>query len=129
MQKIPLSLARAGMKLARPVERGGGITVAAKGLELTDVLIGRLENMKIERIVVEGNPVDLEGAAGGAVFSERLERLDHLFRNYGDDPWMRKVKAFLHHYFKLKAAGAGSGQVEEMEDEAENGPESREGGE
>lgn len=127
MQKIPLTLARPGMKLARSVERDGSITVAAKGLELTEALIGRLENMKVERVVVEGNPVDLDGVAGGAVFAERLERLDHLFRNYGDDPWMRKVKAFLHHYFKLKAAGTGTGRVEEVEEER-NG-EARENGE
>ncbi len=126
MQKIPLNLARAGMVLARPVERDNGITVAAKGLELTDSLIQRLENMKVERIVVDGNPVDLDGAAGGAVFTERLERLDHLFRNYGSDPWMRKVKVFLHHYFKIKSAGAGAGQVEEVEDVDDSGEENGE---
>lgn len=100
MQKILIKLAQPGMVLARPVERGG-ITVAAAGLELTQALIERLGNMKIDRLVVEGNPVALEG--GGPLFAARLERLDHLFRSYQADPWMRKVQAFLRHYFKLKA--------------------------
>lgn len=64
MQKIPLMLAKAGMTLARDVYRGGspiGIPVCAKGTELTDSLIARLENMDVQSVHVEGRPVREEG--------------------------------------------------------------------
>lgn len=103
MQKIPLNLATPGMKLAKPVTRENGMVVIAEGMELTDSLIARMENMNIDKIVVKGNPVDLGGEGGDTAFGKRLERLDHLFRRQ-DSPWMQKVKEFFHKYFKLKAA-------------------------
>lgn len=114
MQKIPLKLARSGMVLARPVIRENGITVVAEGFELTDSLILRLEGMKIERIVVKGNPVDM-GGGGSTAFDERLARLDHLFRSWEKDQWMRKVKAFLANYFRLKAAARAAAETAERE--------------
>lgn len=104
MQKIPLKLAEPGFKLAKAVQREDGITVVAEGVELTEALLQRLESMDIERLVVKGNPVDLGEAGGGTAYDKRLERLDHLFRVYGSDQWMLKVKAFLGRYFELKAA-------------------------
>ncbi|MGE4291307.1 MAG: hypothetical protein AB7E32_03755 [Desulfovibrio sp.] len=114
MQKIPLKLARPGMVLARPVVRENGITIVAEGFELTDSLIQRLEGMKIERIVVKGNAVSMEGG-GTTAFDERLGRLDHLFRAYEKDQWMRKVKAFLANYFRLKAAAQAATEAAERE--------------
>ncbi|MDD4732794.1 MAG: hypothetical protein PHX58_12755 [Desulfovibrio sp.] len=110
MQKIPLKLAQPGMVLARAVSRENGITVVAEGVELTEPLITRLESMKIERLVVKGNPVRMEGG-GSTAFDVRVERLDHLFRAYRDDQWMRKVKAFLANYFRLKAAAQAAAQA------------------
>ncbi|MGE4506412.1 MAG: hypothetical protein AB7D51_13775 [Desulfovibrionaceae bacterium] len=103
MQKIPLKLAKPGMKLARAVARKDGLTVVAEGVELTAALLSRLESMDIDRIVVQGEAVDL-GSGGGTAYDERLARLDHLFRAYSGDQWMLKVKAFLRRYFQLKAA-------------------------
>jgi hypothetical protein len=114
MQKIPLKLAKPGMILARSVTRENGITVVAEGFELTESLILRLEGMKVERVVVKGNPVRMEGG-GATAFDERLARLDHLFRAYEKDQWMRKVKAFLANYFRLKAAAQAAAEAAEQE--------------
>ncbi|MGE4296871.1 MAG: hypothetical protein AB7E47_02485 [Desulfovibrionaceae bacterium] len=111
MQKIPLNLAAAGMVLAKPVMRDNGTVLVAEGTELTDNLLFRLENMHVDNVVVEGSPVamgDSEGIASGADWGKRLERLDHLFRHHGGDPYMAAVKAWLHEYFAVKAAGVAA---------------------
>ncbi len=117
MQKIPIDLAAPGMKLAKPVTKEGGMTIMAEGMELTDSLIARLANMKIDRITVQGNPVDLGGAGTGTVYSERLERLDTLFRRYAKDKWMMRVKGRMARYFQMRAAAqeAKRKAMEEME--------------
>lgn len=125
MQKIPLKLAKPGMKLGRPVTRTNGITVVAEGVELTQVLIDRLSSMDIERIVVQGNPLNLGEAGGGTAYDVRLKRLNHLFRGHGTNQWMMKVKAFLARYFELKAASKAAEdaalQAIEAEPDEENG--------
>ncbi len=103
MQKIPVKLAAPGMKLAKPVTRENGMVVLAEGLELTDGIINRLVSMNVERIVVQGNPLDL-GDGGDSSWGKKSERLDHLFRRYNDDKWMFRVKGFFREYFNLKAA-------------------------
>ncbi|MBN2139370.1 MAG: hypothetical protein JW718_00050 [Desulfovibrionaceae bacterium] len=114
MQKIPLKLARPGMKLAKPVVSDSGMTLMAEGMELSDGLIMRLENMKVERIVVQGNPVDLAGVGGGTKFAERVERLDHLFRGLDGDGWMMEVKGHLRSYFQIKAAAQEAEEAEKQ---------------
>ncbi|WP_243545877.1 hypothetical protein [Pseudodesulfovibrio tunisiensis] len=104
MQKIPLDLAQPGMKLAKPVTNDGGMTIMGEGMELTESLIGRLESMNVDRITVQGSPVDVGGAGAGTRYAERVERMDHLFRHYASDMWMIKVKNRLKQYFQLKAA-------------------------
>ncbi|MBI9080181.1 MAG: hypothetical protein JEY79_10645 [Pseudodesulfovibrio sp.] len=120
MQKIPIDLAAPGMKLAKPVIKEGGMTIMAEGMELTESLIVRLENMKIDRITVQGHPVDMGGAGSGTKYAERLERLDVLFRRYGEDKWMMRVKNRMSQYFQIKAAAqeakmnaAGISEIEE----------------
>lgn len=134
MQKIPIDLAGPGMKLAKPVTKENGMTVMAEGMELTESLISRLKNMNIERITVQGSPVDMGGTGAGTVYAERLERLDHLFRRYSEDKWMMRVKARMGQYFRIKAAAqearrkaveammAGDGEAE-VETEVNDGGE------
>lgn len=98
-------MAKPGMKLAKPVQRDNGITVMAEGMELTQALIDRLDTMKIDRVVVQGHPVDIGGVAGGTKYDERLDRMAHLFRTYENDKWMMMVKNRLESYFRIKAAG------------------------
>ncbi|HMM38311.1 MAG TPA: hypothetical protein PKB11_06085 [Desulfovibrio sp.] len=103
MQKIPLTLAKPGMKLAKAVTRDNGMVVMGAGMELTETHIERLRGMEVDRITVEGNPV--EGADGvDTSAAKRLERLDHLFRRMSGDPWMDQVRGYLNEYFRLKAA-------------------------
>lgn len=104
MQKIPIDLAVPGMKLAKPVTKEGGMTIMAEGMELTDSLIARLDNMKIDRITVQGHPIDMGGAGAGTKYAERIERLDVLFRRYETDKWMVRVKDRMAQYFRIKAA-------------------------
>ena len=117
MQKIPLNLAKAGMKLAKPIARDNGMVVAAEGLELTDALLERLANMEIERIVVMGNPVDMGGVGLDVLYAKRAERQDHLFRNYEDDKWMQSIKKFIKDFFELKAVQNRPPEDDEQEDQ------------
>lgn len=116
MQKIPLNLAKPGMVLGKPVARENGVVIMADGTELTDSLIFRLENMKIDRIVVKGNPVDMGNASAGA--AERIKQLDYLFRMHGQDLWMCKVKGFLKRYFAFKASSEMAAAANEDENDA-----------
>ena len=58
MQKINLEQAQAGMVLARAVTNEKGITLCGEGTALTDSLIERLRKMAIQKVAVEGHPVD-----------------------------------------------------------------------
>lgn len=104
MQKIPLSLAKPGMILAKAVARDNGMVIVGEGAALTPALLDRLDSLCIEAIVVEGNPVGDGGAAAGTAAAARLERLDHLFRRQMQDPFMARVKTELQRYFTVKAA-------------------------
>lgn len=108
MQKIPLQAARPDMVLAKPVTRDNGMVLVAAGTVLTDSLINRLENMDVAAIVVEGNPVDLDGSGGQAV-AKKMERLDRLFRNFQNDPYMGKVKKIIGEYYQQQGAFGGVG--------------------
>jgi hypothetical protein len=108
MQKIPLDLARPGMILAKPVARPDGIAVAAAGSELSESLLDRFDSMGVSHLVVEGEPVALDGPAGSSSFDKRLERLDYLFRKFPDDKWMVQIRRLLDHYFRMKAAASAA---------------------
>lgn len=86
MQKIPLMLAKAGMKLARDIFRGDspvGMPICGKGTELTDSLIARFENMDVQCVHVEGHPVWEEGES---TFDELLQELDSRFAKTRHEP-------------------------------------------
>lgn len=104
MQKIPLNLARPGMVLAKPVSRSDGIAVAAAGSELSESLLDRFDGMGVTHVVVEGEPVKLDGPPGATSFDKRLERLDFLFRKHADNDWMLQIKRLMDHYFRMRAA-------------------------
>ncbi len=105
MQKIPLSLAKSGMILAKPLLRDNGLVLVAENTELSETLLQRLERMDIQTITVQGHPVDL-GDGGENPYAKRLARLDHLFRRHAQDAWMQKVREHIRQYFQLKSASA-----------------------
>ena len=102
------------MVLAKPVQREDAMVLLAGGTELSTTLIKRLESMGVEQIVVEGNPVDMDGLL--ATSSRTADDLDRLFRKHADNEFMMKLKAHLAEYFLLKAASAAQGADEEDED-------------
>jgi hypothetical protein len=99
MQKIPLTLAKAGMKLAKPITKANGMPIIASGVELSDTLIARLDGMGIDKIFVVGDAV-----AASQNPSVRVARLERLFRRLEGEPFMREVKDWLREYFTIKAA-------------------------
>jgi len=99
MQKIPLTLATPGMKLAMPITKANGMPIIAAGVELSESLIARLDGMGIDKVFVVG-----EAVSASQNPSERAARLDRLFRRLDDDEFMRTVKAHLREYFTVKAA-------------------------
>ena len=98
MQNIPLKAARSGMKLAKPVTQKNGMVVMGEGMELTDSLIAKLQQMKVKAIVVHGSP---EGG-GDSDWDKMAERMGTLFRRYGEDPWMSRLEKALTRFFLTK---------------------------
>jgi hypothetical protein len=109
MQKIPLLLAKSGMILARDVFRGNspiGIPICGKGIELTDALIARFDNMDIQTVCVEGHPILEEN---GHSCDDLLRELDDRFIKTLHNP----LNVMLHDIFKaylIKSMGDGSDQ-------------------
>jgi hypothetical protein len=92
MQNIPISLAAAGMVVAREIKMVGDAAdrvLCGKGVRLTDSLISRLHQLGIESVVVEGHPAKMEGEV---TLEQMLEALDRRFSRLTDDPLMMKVK-------------------------------------
>jgi len=108
MQKIPLKLAAAGMKLAKSVERADGIVLVGEGTELSDPLITRIGQAGVSSIVVQGSPVDMDGLEGGADYGRIRGRLEHLFRKHRDDRFMAALHGTFDRYFRAKAAEAAA---------------------
>lgn len=92
MQNIPLTLAKAGMVVAKELKASddpAGMTICGKGVKLTDSLIDRLGQMGIQSVTVEGHPVKMEGESS---VEEMLAALEHRFRRAGDDSLMKTIK-------------------------------------
>lgn len=85
MQKIPLNLAAAEMVLARDVFRSdspAGIPICGRGTPLTDSLIGRLANLGVQSVYVEGHPVQQDGDRS---LEDQLADLDRRFCKVTDN--------------------------------------------
>lgn len=62
--------------------------------------------MGVDYIVVEGEPVQMDGVVSGTNYDTRLQNLDQLFRKHTRDSWMMQIKDVLTGYFKMKVAGS-----------------------
>ena len=100
MQKIPLKLAKAGMKLAKPVTNDRVMTLCGAGIELTEEMINRLSNMEVARITVEGHPIDTGESVKS--LSQLIDELNVRFRYVEGDPLMIKIKNILLERFKQR---------------------------
>jgi hypothetical protein len=112
MQKIPLNLAKPGFRLAKPVARADGAVVVPQGAELTEAILDKLDMMGVEVVVVDGEPITMDGVASGTNYDVRLQRLDHLFRKHQDDAWMNQLKGLIREFFTMKAAGKSAARPE-----------------
>jgi len=111
MQKIPLQLAKPDMVLAKPVTRENGMVLVAAGTVLTAGLIAKLDNMGVDLLVVEGEALEMGGACNEEVLAKKRERLDHLFRNFGNDKYMGQVKQMIAEYYVRQCALAAAAQA------------------
>jgi uncharacterized Fe-S cluster-containing radical SAM superfamily enzyme len=98
MQKISLSLAKSGMKLAKAVLDGKGVVLCGEEMELNEKLISRLSNMGIQRITVEGHPVDTDEEEKS--LEGELQDLEKRFEKVALDPVMKMIKAILEKRLK-----------------------------
>jgi len=96
VQRLPLSLAAPGMKLAREVATPEGKVLCGPGLELTEDLITRLERSGIGVVTVEGHPVRLPGELS---ISQRLKELEARFSKVKDDPVLRALMRLIGEYW------------------------------
>ena len=90
MQRIKLSQAEPGMILSRPVETSNGQILCAKGTELNEALIVRLERLEISSITVEGNPVD--DGSPRKTLEEEMAEIDQRFSNVTNNKLMMVLK-------------------------------------
>jgi hypothetical protein len=86
MRKIPISQARAGQIVRRPVHGASGALLCQPGTQLSDILIERLQNFGVEVLVVD--------AGGDAVvpFSATAAGLDERFAGHEQDELMMALK-------------------------------------
>ncbi|MBW1739783.1 MAG: hypothetical protein JRJ42_01470 [Deltaproteobacteria bacterium] len=104
MQKIPVNLAKPGMKLAKPVANDRGIVLCGTGAELTEEMITRLSDMGVKRITVEGHPVDTGDPE--KTLSQQIRELDARFKKVEGDPLMGRIKDIFLERLKERAKEA-----------------------
>ena len=100
MQKIPLNLAKPGMRLAKTVLNEKGLVLCGEGVELNDALISRLSNLNINKITVEGHPVDT--GVEEKPLEEQIQDLEKRFEKVKSDPLMKMIKSIFEKQIRLK---------------------------
>jgi hypothetical protein len=87
MKKLPLSEARPGEVVARPVVTSGGVILVQPGTALTADILARLADLRVETLCIEGTSADARPLA------EILEELDRRFADHEQDDLMMALKA------------------------------------
>jgi len=109
VQNIPISLAAAGMVLAKEIKADDNPArppICGKGVTLTDSLLSRLTSMGIQSVIVEGHPVRIEGEK---TLEETLNILDKRFAKVSDDPLMQKLREIYRKQI-IRSMGEADGQ-------------------
>jgi hypothetical protein len=101
MQKIPLDMAKSGMKLAKDVLTDNGRVLCGQGTELTDSLLLRLDNLGIQSITVEGFPVPMPGEEVKPL-EVLIEELEERFKMVTSDPVLMEIKEIFKKQLILK---------------------------
>jgi len=97
MQKIPIFLAKAGMKLAAEVKDDQGRTLCGPGVELDQSLIERFEKMGVKFLVVEGRPVKFPWDRS---LQEDLELLEKRFAKVASDKRLEMIKETIRTFWQ-----------------------------
>jgi len=90
MQKVPITLVKPGMVLAKPVKNEKGMPLCAEGTELNANLIERLKKMNVNMLALKGHPVDLGDAE--KTTQEKLQDIVTRFSRVEGDPIMDKLR-------------------------------------
>lgn len=101
MRKVPVKLAVAGMKLAKPVIIGSGVILCDAGEVLTEEIIARLSAAEVELIKIEGEPQDEDEVK--KTLDQQIVDLQARFRRVEADPLMSKIKGMLLRRLREKA--------------------------
>ncbi len=100
MQRIKVEQAAPGMVIAHPIETSNGQVLCAKGTELSEGLIGRLEKIEISHIFVEGHPVD--DGKPRKTLEEELATLERRFGSVTDNKLMSALKIIVQKHIQKK---------------------------
>jgi hypothetical protein len=100
MQKIPLTLAKQGMKVAKAVLNEKGLVLCGEGVELDDALISRLTNLNVNKITVVGHPVDT--GMEEKPLEEQVQDLEKRFEKVKSDPLMKMVKDMIERQIRKR---------------------------
>ena len=114
MQRIKVEQAAPGMVIAHPIETSSGQILCAKGTELTEGLVDRLDNLDISHIFVDGHPVD--DGKPRKTLKEELSVLERRFAAVGDNKLMSALKMVVQKHIRNKHQR----ELEEKSKEAAN---------
>ena len=88
------------MRLAKAVLNEKGLVLCGEGVELNDALISRLSSLNINKITVDGHPVDT--GAEEKPLDEQLQDLEKRFEKVKSDPLMKMIKSIFEKQIRLK---------------------------
>lgn len=98
MQRLPIYYIKPGMKTYEEVIDANGRVLCGKGVELTEEHIKRFEELGVNFITVEGNPVSLPWEKSLEV---ELKELEKRFEGVTDENLL-EIKRILKEFLKEK---------------------------
>ncbi len=100
MPNIPISMAKPGMVLSKPVLRAkSSVAIAGEGVVLTQEYIDRFKSSSITMLSVRGPIAGMEETLS---FKNLLDNLDSQFSRYNDDKFMNGMRLLAKQYFQRK---------------------------
>ncbi len=96
MQKIPLTMAQPGMKLARDVTDDQGRVLCGPGVALEASLIEKFQQLGVKFVTVEGHPIKFPWERP---LQEELTLLEERFCRVAHDTRLRKLKEIIKKYW------------------------------
>ncbi|MCS7199825.1 MAG: hypothetical protein N2327_02790 [Caldimicrobium sp.] len=102
MQRLPLSFIRPGMRTYEEVLDSQGRVLCGKGIEITEEMLKRFQDLGVSYITVEGTPVKLPWEKS---LDEELQALEERFKGVEDETLLQIkeiIKELLFEKFKIK---------------------------